>query len=472
MTHPAPGTAAAGAAAKSGTISVREKLAYASGDIGSNVIYSPATTFILFYLTNVAGIAAGVAGTVLLLGQLLNGVTDLIVGIFIDKTRTRWGKTRPWILFSALPLGIAFLLLFSVPGSFSPAGKATWAFIMYALVMAVFYTASNVAYSALLSVITPNPKTRVTLTTFRFFAALLTTLIASSITLPVISSLGNDQMAWTTLMGIYAVVAVLTLLVVFFGTKERITAAADEDSSAKQPLGLLLRQLARNKYFWLGAALFTAFYLTSGLGQTVGVYYATSILNDATLFSFLSIAGILPILVGIGFMPAVMGRFGKRNVFLVGLAVMAVGALIPLIAPENFPIVLIGGIVRGLGTVPLTAGLFAIISDVVDYGEWKNGVRTDGLIYSSVVFGQKLGGGLGTALTGWLLAWGGYAANANEQTTAAKQSILAAYFYLPIGLVVIMAVIVWFFRVEKHRPEIDAYLSRHVDPEPDAASSD
>ncbi|MEU4226998.1 glycoside-pentoside-hexuronide (GPH):cation symporter [Nonomuraea sp. NPDC026600] len=445
------------------TIKIQEKIAYAFGDIGSNLVYAPATSFVLFYLTNVAGIGAAIAGTILLIGQLLNGFTDVTIGVLIDRTSTRWGKARPWVLWTAVPLTVSFVLLFSVPAGFGETGKIVWVLIMYTLVMAVFFTASNVAYSAMLSVMTPSPKTRVTLTTFRFFSALLTTLIVNSITLPVVGALGNDQFAWTSTTVIYGVIATFTLIVVFAGTKERVTPAKDVGNSAKQPLRFLLRTLTRNHYFFLAAALFTAFNLMSGLSSASGVYYVANVLGDVSLFGIVSIAGILPALIGMPFMPALMGRHGKRAMFLVGIGVMLIGSVIPLFTPENFVVVLAGLVLRGFGMVPLTAGLLAIVADVVDYGEWRNGIRTDGLIYSSVVLGQKIGSGFGTAIVGWVLAFGGYSATAAHQSDGAIRAILASFLYLPLLMIVITGVIVYFFKIERHAPEIQRFLRHHVE---------
>lgn len=452
-------------------IRIREKVSYALGDVGSNLVYAPATSFILFYLTNVVGIGAAIAGTILLLGQSLNGIVDLIVGALIDKTNTRWGKTRPWILLSAAPLAVTFVLLFSVPAGLDDTGKAVWTFIMYALVMAVFFTTANVAYSALVSVMTPNSKMRVTLTTFRFFAAILTTIVVNLATLPLVETLGGGQGGWTATAVIYGVVSAATLVVVFFGTRERVATADDADSSAKQPLRLLLGAVFRNRYFYFAAALFVVFYVLQGVGSTAGVYYATGILNDPAAFGILSLAQLAPILIGIGFMPALIGRFGKRRMFLVGLGVMLVGAAIPLFNPEDFTVVLIGLLVRGFGSVPLAAGFFAIVADVVDFGEWRFRVRTDGLIFSAVTVGQKVGAGLGTALVGWVLAFGGYDAAAETQAPAAEQAIVALYIYIPIVLTIIAAIIVYFFRVEQYGPQIREYLARHVTPTDEATNA-
>ncbi|AYF99260.1 MFS transporter [Protaetiibacter intestinalis] len=441
----------------SGRVSMREKLSYAAGDIGSNLVFAPATSFVLFYFTDIAGIGAAIAGTAILLGQLLNGVVDLVVGVLIDKTKTRWGKTRPWILWSALPLMMCFVLMFSVPSGLDDTGKVVWAFVTYALVMAVFFTASNVAYSALLSVMTPDSTTRVTLTTFRFFAAIATTLAVSYATFPLVGALGGGQQGWTTTASIYAVLGLGALLTVFFGTRERLR-PTDEFSSTRRPVKELLGFLFRNRYFWLAAALFVGFYLFNGMNQAAGVYFAADILGDPAAFGTLSLAALAPLLIGIVFMPALVGRFGKRRMFLAGIAIQIAGSIVVAIAPENLGVVLAGLLIRGVGGIPFSAALFAIVADVVDFGEWKFGVRIDGLTYSAVVFGQKIGAGLGAAGTGWILAFGAYDADLREQPASAISAIEFAYIYAPIALLALTAVAIWFLDVEKHGLAIRQFL--------------
>lgn len=443
-------------------VGLREKISYGLGDLGANVIYAPATAFILFYLTNVAGIGAAIAGTILLVGQLLNGVTDVAIGALIDKTSTRWGKVRPWVIGSALPLAASFVMLFSVPTDLDETGRVVWALIAYTLVMAVFFTANNVAYSALMSVLTASPRVRVTLTAFRFFTALLTTLVVNAITLPIIGALGSGPSAWTTTATIYGVISVLTMVIVFLGTKERLSDVGEAHETARQPLRLLLGNLVRNHYFFLAALLFIVFNLTTGLSSAAGVYFATDVLGDPNLFGLLSLAGILPALLGIPFMPHLIGRYGKRPLFLIGIGVMIVGSVLPLIDPTNLGIALTGLVLRGIGMVPLTAGNFAIVADVVDYGEWKFGVRSDGLVYSSVSLGQKIGSGFGAAIVGWVLAAGGYAVGADTQTAASVQSIIVAYIYLPLIAVVLTGVVVYFFRIERHAPAVQAFLAERA----------
>jgi GPH family glycoside/pentoside/hexuronide:cation symporter len=446
-------------------VSLREKLAYAAGDVGSNLVLAPITAFLIFYLTDVAGIGAAIAGTIILIGQLLNGIIDLIVGYFIDRTNTRWGKTRPWILFSAVPLTVTFILLFSVPAGLDAHGKAIWTLIMYALVMAIFFTASNVAYGALLSVMTPSPKTRISLGAFRFFAAILTTLVVSALTLPMIQALGGGQAAWTTTAIIYGVIATVTLLLVFFGTKERVRPGRNEESSARQPIRILLGSLVRNRYFWVIFAIGALFWVYQSITSASGIYYATVILGDPSLFSILSIAGLIPTLILMPFMPRLMARFGKRSSFLGASVLLLMGSLLPLAAPENVGVVVAGLLLRGVGFAPFAAGLYAATADVIDYGEWRFGVRTDGLIFSGITIGIKVGSGLGAAAVGWALAAGGYDALANTQTAQASQSIIALYILIPLVVTLLIGLTTLLFRVERHQSEVDASLGRHAEPD-------
>jgi len=449
-------------------IRLREKLSYSVGDVAQNLVQTPLTAFLLFYLTDLVGIGAAIAGTILLFGQLLNGLTDLVIGYLIDKTETRWGKVRPWILFTAVPMAAFFVMSFSVPAALDQTGKIIWIAVAYAAVVAVFFTASNIAYSALLSVITPDPRARITLSSFRFFAAVLTILVVSSVTLPAITALGGGQTAWTTLASIYGAIMVATMAIVFFGTKERV-APQGEHSSTKQPARVLFRSIFRNKYFFVVIGLFICFFVFNGVTQASGVYFAGDVLGDPNVYGLLSIAGLIPVLVGIPFMPVAFRRFGKRRLFLLGSGVMLVGSLIPLLGPDKLAIVLAGQLVRGVGGVPFAVGLFAIVADVVDYGEYRFGVRADGLTYSAVTIGLKAGSGIGAGLTGWVLAAGGYAAGAT-QSAAAISSIVALYLYIPAALVVVIGILASLFTIERHESAIREALARDVVVDSDAAS--
>jgi glycoside/pentoside/hexuronide:cation symporter, GPH family len=449
-------------------LTMKERLAYGVGDIGGNLIFAPISAFILFYFTDTVGIGAAIAGTLLLFGRILDGTLDIVIGTLIDRTSTRWGKARPWILFSTPVLALSFVGLFNVPAGLDETGKAIYAFCFYFFCLAIGFTSSNLAYHTLLSVITTNSKMRVSLTVIRTFFAIATTMIVNIVTIPVLTSLGGGQQAWTTLTATYAIIAVATFLVLFFGTRERVRPALPAEQSVKLPLGKKLGILFRNPYFYLAFGFFLVMYALTGTGS-VGVYFARDVLGDVNLYSLLSFASIIPLLIGLWFMPAIIARIGKRRAILIGCAISIVGIAITLIDPTNFTLVLAGSLVRGIGGVPAAAGLFALVADVVDYGEWKSGVRLDGMTFASATTGQNLGAGIGAGLVGWLLAAGGYDGQAASQPASAVTMEIFLMLWVPLIGTVLLGVIIYFLNIDKRLPEIQRELTERREKAAEAA---
>lgn len=439
-------------------LTIRERLAYGLGDVGGNLIFAPVSAFILFYFTDVVGIGAAIAGTLLLFGRILDGTLDLIVGTLIDRTSTRWGKARPWILFSTPVLVVSFILLFNVPAGLDTAGKEIYAFVFYFLCLGVGFVGSNLSYHTLLSVITSSTKMRVSLTVLRTFFAIITTLVVTIITMPIITSLGGGQGAWSTLILSYGIIAAITFIVLFLGTKERVKAVLPPEQSTKLPLGKKIGLLVRNPYFFLAFAFFLVTYLVSGT-SSVGVYFAKDVLGDPNLYSLVGMVGILPMLIGIWFMAPIIGRVGKRRAMLVGIAISLVGGAITLIDPTNLTLVLVGGVIRGIGTIPSSAAMFALVADVVDFGEWKTGVRLDGMTYAAATAGQNFGAGLGTALVGWILAAGAYNGLAESQPASAVSAEIFLMVWLPLIATALLGVIIFFLNVDKHLPQVQRELA-------------
>lgn len=440
-------------------LTIRERLSYGLGDVGGNLVFAPVSAFILFYFTDVVGIGAAIAGTLLLFGRLLDGTLDLIVGTLIDRTSTRWGKARPWILFATPVLVISFALLFNVPAGLGQTGKEVYAFVFYFLCLGVGFVSSNLAYHTLLSVITSSTRMRVSLTVIRTFFAIFTTLVVNVITVPVVTSLGSGQGAWTTVTATYAILAAASFLVLFFGTRERVKAILPPEKGARLPVGQKIGHLVRNPYFFLAFAFFLLTYLLNGTAS-VGIYFAKDVLGDPNLYSFIGLVGILPLLIGIWFMAPIIGRFGKRRAMLVGIAISIVGAAIALIDPTNLIFVVVGGLVRGVGSIPSAAAMFALVADVVDFGEWKRGVRLDGMTYAAATAGQNFGAGLGAALVGWILAAGSYDATAKVQSASAISSEIFLMLWLPLIVTVLLGIVTFFFNVDKHLPQVQRDLAK------------
>ena len=382
-------------------IGLGEKLAFGSGDVALNVIWSSVAAFLVYFYTDVAGIAAAAVGTIMLVVRLLDGIQDLGVGIMVDITKSKFGKARPWLLWMAIPFGVCTVLLFTV-FDFSPLGKEIYAFITYTLV-AFIYSAIAIPYGVLNSMITKNQYQRSVLNLFRMIMAMITSLVISVFTMDFIKKFGGGPQAWQNVFIIYAVIAVILFLITFRFTKERVKRAYSE---AKIPVVQVIKMLFKNKYWVMILCLAITLYIING---TLGsfAYYAQYVLGDLTLVSLLMMSTLLPLILTMFFIAKPIKKFGKRNVALLGSTIALIGGIVTILNPTDLSTILIGNVIKGIGIAPLTGTLFAFVADTIEYGEWRNGIRTEGLIYSAASLGTKVGMGLGAAMIGWLLAAGG-----------------------------------------------------------------
>lgn len=428
-----------------------KKLAYGLGDGGCNFVWTTIGSFLTLYYTDSVGISAAVVGTIMLITRLLDGVSDIGMGIIIDRTNTRWGKARPWILWSAVPMGLGLVMLFSVPQSLSSQGKIVYAFITYTIMAAVVYTACNLAYNTLLSLATSDPKERVAMSSIRFFCTMSCVLFLSYTTSGLVEKLG-----WTGMAAVFGTIAVVLLLVTFIFIKEENAGTVREKAvkEKKEPIAISFKALMKNKYFILVTIIFVVNYTALGLSNGIRIYYARDILGNAALFGTLTLCFILPKLIGNLFFAPISQKFGKWKCLMIGYVLEIGGLILIAVMPQTMPAVMAGLIINGIGGVPHNAGLFALVADIVDYGEWKTGKRIDGLTYSATSFGMKVGTGLGSAFVGWGLAIGGYNAALAEQSASTLTSIKALFTYVPIGLFAVGAVVMLFINIDKIYPQI------------------
>ncbi|GGA34829.1 MFS transporter [Paenibacillus physcomitrellae] len=425
-------------------------LGYGIGDLGYSLVWILTSTFLSYYYTDSVGIAAGAVGTLLLLTRVLDGISDIAMGIVIDRTKSKHGKARPWIFRMALPLGISTVLLFSVPSGLSTGGKIVFAAATYVL-MNLIYTAANIPYNTLLALITQNQYSRSLANIFRMFFAIGASIIASSATIPLVKAFGGGQSAWATVAVLYSIVMIVILFFLFRYTKEVVGNAGEVKDNV--PLKVGIKALFSNKY-WLLMLLIGVFtYIGSGL-QGAGIYYAQYILGNSSYLGIISTAGLLPVLIGMLFIAPLIKKFGKRNIAIFGGLLGLVGNIIKLTNPNSLTCFIIGSVVSGFGGVPLTAVLYAMVNDTVEYGEWKSGVRTEGLVNSAASFGIKVGTGLGTAMLGWLLQLGGYVGGAATQSHLANSMILALNIYIPMVIGIITLIFLWMYKLDKKYPVI------------------
>ena len=441
-----------------------ERLAYGFGDFGCNIIYTAMSAFLLFYYTDYAGVSAFAVGTIMMVSRLFDGISDIIMGVIVDRTKSKYGKARPWILRMCIPFAISGVLLFSVPTSWAETPKLIYVFITYNLVSTVVYTAINVPYSALNALMTQNPYERSVLSIFRNLLATAGTLTINIFTLPLVEFFGNNALAWTKTFFIFGIVAIIAFLYTFWGTSERVKSVAQLQSTENNDVPVLvgIKALFKNKYWIMMTGMLALFFLMYAINGGSTVYYAKDILGDKNLVG--TINGIFNIvqICGMFFIAMMIKKFGKRNIFALGLVLDIVGMLILNYSNGVMSLIIISSIIRGLGNACGGATMWAMVSDTIDYGEWKTGYRTEGLVNSACSFGWKIGNGIGSALLGLILEAGGYVGTAITQTETALFSIEICFIWIPIAIYVIGLVIMSFYHLDKEFPAIIRDLNNRI----------
>lgn len=443
-------------------IKLPEKLSYALGDVASNVVWAGVGSFITFYYTNAVGIAAATAGTIFLVSRLLDGVSDVIMGAIVDRTKSKYGKARPWLLWMAVPFFIATVLLFAVPGGFSPTAKVVYAFITYNLMSTVVYTAVNLPYGVMTSLETDNPRDRVSLNIFRMTGAMGMMLIVNNLVMPLVQMFGgggpnasSNPRGWTITFTILGFTAMVLFFLCFKGTRERVLPLEKKPAPLKKAIPALLH----NRYWFIMLLVSTLGQLSSGL-MGGNIYFAKYWLGNETLVGLLMMAALLPAFLLMPFMNKAIAKFGKRNCVAAGNLIAILGSLIIMTNPSNFVVVIAGSLVKGVSMAPLMASSFAMLADVIDYGEWRFRLRTDGLVYSAASFGAKVGAGLGAAMLGWILAFGGFDAALVQQGPAALSAIRFVFVFMPMIISACSFICLQFYNLDKLLPQIRTELKQ------------
>jgi len=437
-------------------IRLRELIAYGSGDLGMSVAWSVLGAFTTFYLTNAVGLSAATAGTIILISKLFDGISDVTVGALVDRTRSRFGKARPWLIRMALPTGVAYVLFFAVP-DFTDLGKILWVFVTYNLMSTVCYTSVNIPYAALSPLMTRHARSRISLNIVRMICAVLSGVVASSATMPVVNALGGGPAAWRTVSAVYAAFMVAMILVAGFGTKERYgepEPAGDGAVTAKVPFRTAFRALVTNRYWAIMTACLLLYYVLQNATTGVNVYYFKYILGDENLVGLASVASAVPILIGLALMPALTKRFSKGTLARASAVGGAVAPLVALVDPASLTLILVKAAVQGLAMAPFAAIGFAMLADICDYGYWKSGVRGEGLINSAASIGIKVGTGLGAGLLGWILGWGSFDADLDVQPDSALTAMKFVMIGLPVILSLAQLAFLLFYRLDREYPEI------------------
>ena len=433
------------------------KVGYGSGDIAGNCVYALLTAFMMIYLTDTIGLSMGIVSTLIAASKIFDGISDFFFGRLIDKTKSKMGKARPWMLWAYVGCAITLVACFSIPDSWDKTAQYIFFFLSYTLLNAVFFTANNIAYASLTALITKNTSERVQIGSLRFIFAFGTKIIIEAVTIFAVTWLGGGVTGWRNIAIIYAILGLISNTFSVFAVKE-LPEEEEEDESGERirpenELTFLqsFKVLLKNKYY---VVICCSYILTQLYASVIGMgtYYAKYILGNEEIFSTLSLAINITMVVSLTALPMVIKKLGgmyKLNIC--GYALAALGRVGVMVAAYmgSLPLMLAFTAVSTVGIAPLQGDLNALIACCSEYTTLKTGYRLEGMMYSCSSLGIKVGGALGTAICGWLLDAAGYVENVAVQTAATVNMLNFLYLWMPVILCVAVGFLLVFLNVEK-----------------------
>ena len=461
---------------------VKEKVGYAMGDIATNFFFQSMILYQTKFYTDTAGLSLAAVSNMLFILRLVDAFVDPFVGGFSDRTRSRWGKFRPWILFTALPFGLIFWLAYVAP-DFGPNAKLVYAYITYTFLM-MMYSANNTPYSALMGVMTPDSSERSSIASYRFVGALIGQFVIQALPLPLVAKLGhgNSAKGWGMTMAIFGALIVVLNLITFATTKERLQPPPGEKHSILADFKdvfscgpwvvmfvltllvftmLVVRGSSSNYLFsyYLDKEQIRQFLGTFGLAQgasITGIWAST--LNalgllikpdgsnaDAVGLSLFFVIGSFVQIVGIIFSKPLAERFGKKAVFIAGVTVTTIAtAWVYWATPSSIAMLFWLSILWAAGWGPTVPLLWVMIADVADYSEWKNSRRATGFMFAGILFALKAGLGVGGGLSARILKWYGYVPNVAQTERALLGIRLGSSIYPAIALALVIVCLIMY----------------------------
>ncbi len=445
--EPGPGRVMADDSA--GHLSVTEKVGYSLGDFASNFYWRVFDTFILIFYTDVFGIPAASAATLLLVTRIWDAVNDPMMGLIADRTRSRWGRYRPWLLWMIVPLVAAGVLTFFTP-DLPTGGKVVYAYVTYILMM-MTYTAINIPYSALMGVISPDTQERTSVSQFRFVGAFTGGIVVQSSTLWLVKWLGEwsgggDEAGWPLTMAIYGVIAGIAFALTFASTRERVE-PIQEEPNLRADIADLLRNDAIGYLIVIGTVVLTnavirgsatVYYLKYYIAIHEMNLFGTIIPDIETLTAVFLTAGGVANLLGVLVTTALTNRLGKRSTYIWCMGTGALLTLAVFVLPGSWlGTIFVLHVASGFAVGPTAPIMFAMYADVADYGEWKSGRRTTGLVFSGAMLSTKFGAAIGQGSAGYLLYLYGYVPNLAQQSDSALTGILLSVSVVPAVLMLV-----------------------------------
>jgi glycoside/pentoside/hexuronide:cation symporter, GPH family len=417
-------------------LSTGEKIGYALGDMAANFIFQAMLAIQLTYYVDTFGLSAAQAGTLFLVVGLIAAAFNPVMGIIADRTNTRWGKFRPWLLWTALPFGIIGVLTFTTP-SLSASGKFIYAWTTY-LLLRLIYAVNNVPYASLTGVLTGDPDERTSIASWRQIFANIAGFIVQSLAIPMVAFFGhgNDARGYQLTMGLLSALSVIFFIIAFFVTKERIQPDPQQKTSLLQDLADLFKNGP-----WIVLFLVTTFYFMAiAIRGSVMLPFFKYVAGNANLFSWFNGFGLASLILGVAVSTPISVRLGKRRLFILSMALTGVFNVLLLFLPAHATVAIIASeVVRQFCYGTSGPLIWAMMGDVADYGEWKTGRRATGTVTAAVVFALWVGLALGGAISGWLFAFYGYVPNVAQSAHALTGIRLTASVYAGLAFFAVAA---------------------------------
>lgn len=426
-------------------LSTGEKLSYASGEVASNLAWTMAGGFLLLYYTDVALLPVAALGTLMLVTRVLDAIFDPAVGLLVDRTRSRFGKARPYLLYAAIPFGVLMVATFSVPAGLSPNAKLIYAYLTFTA-LGLFYSLLYIPYSALLPMMTRDPDEKVQLGSYRSVGTSIATIFVYSLTLPIVGLFGSEksQLGFTVAACAMGGISAVLYLLVFVNCRERLT----HDQAEKPPSATKsLAQVVRNRTWWIVFSFVLLIFIRLGATVSSVAFFAKDVLGSSALISILLTMFSVAHLLG-GFLAKyVLRRVSKRigNYAAIGSSILII-LVLPFVQDNHalfvaiFTLAYIGGGIQG-------ATVFILMADAVEEHDRRFDSGAEGLIVSSVSFGMKVGGAIGAAATGYVLGWAGY--NPEHATATANTALTLLFYGVPVGIMLTQLVCISFLNEQR-----------------------
>ena len=445
----------------------KNKIGYGAGDVAGNMVYAFLSTFLMFYLTDTVGMNVGIVGILMAVSSLLDAATDLVFGNLLDRTSSRMGKARPWMLYGYFGCAVMLAAVFMIPTGWGDAAKYAYFFITYTLLNAVFYTVNNIAYATLNALITKNTSERVQLGTIRYMFAFASTMLIQAFTIDLVTCFGGGTAGWKFVALLYALIGfvVNTISCLCFRELPQDELYQTDLIAFEQPDGPCtilqgFRLLFSNRYYLMVCAVYFISQLCHSC-LSIGVYYMKYVLGDEALMKVFSLSTNVPLILGLIFTPILVRKLrGMYKLNLVGYGLAALGRIGVLVCAYvgSIPMMLVFTGIAAIGTGPMQGGFNALIASCSEHTFLTKGRRIDGTMYACSSFGIKVGAGIGTAVTGWLMASAGYVENAAVQTGSTVSLLHILYLWVPIVLNVGIMLILSRLDIEKANEKV---LAKH-----------